>query len=31
LYRKQCSIRAKKSLCRGDEIYIAYGRTYRWI
>jgi hypothetical protein len=31
LYKKQCCIRAKKPLSRGDEIHIAYGRTYRWI
>lgn len=30
LYRKKCCIRTKKSLRNGDEIYIAYGRTYRW-
>ena len=30
LYRKQCCIRANKPLRSGDEIFIAYGRTYRW-
>lgn len=29
-YKKKCYIRTKKSIRSGDEIYVAYGKRYRW-
>jgi hypothetical protein len=29
-YRKQCYIKTIKPIHAGDEIYVTYGRSYRW-
>lgn len=29
-YRKQCYIKTIKPISGGDEIYVAYGKSYRW-
>ena len=29
-YRKKCYIKTIKPICGGDEIYVTYGKSYRW-